>query len=85
MRTVVLGSPHEPPRVAYSVGRPVGNAVTRNRVRRQLRAATRANADLLRGGSGYLVRARPGTNKAPAAELSSTLRAILTELSESAS
>src|SRR5689334_18436289 len=34
VRTVVLGSPQEPPRVAYSVGRPVGNAVIRNRMRR---------------------------------------------------
>src|SRR5579884_1302647 len=28
----------EPPRVAYAIGRKVGNAVTRNRIRRQLRA-----------------------------------------------
>ena len=33
-----------PPRVAYSVGRSVGTAVVRNRVRRRLRAAVAAVA-----------------------------------------
>ena len=85
MRTVVLGSSEEPPRVAYAVGKPVGNAVTRNRVRRKLRAATLENAELLQRGSGYLVRARPGAAGTPTSELVSTMRAILTLLSETAS
>ncbi len=41
VRAAVLGSSGEPPRVAFSVGRSVGGAVTRNRVRRRLRAAVR--------------------------------------------
>jgi ribonuclease P protein component len=81
VRTVVLAPSQEPPRVAYAVGRSVGNAVTRNRVRRRLRAAARDNADLLQGGSGYLVRARSGAGSIPMDELSSTMRAILAGLS----
>lgn len=30
-----------PPRVAFAIGRPVGGAVTRNRIRRRLQAALR--------------------------------------------
>jgi ribonuclease P protein component len=45
------------PRVAYAVGRKVGNAVTRNRVRRRLRAAV-AETPELRSGA-YLVAAGP--------------------------
>ena len=76
----MLGAMTEPPRVAYSVGRPVGNAVTRNQVRRRLRSAMRENAPVLRGGAGYLVRATPSAATTPYTELSSTLRAILAGL-----
>lgn len=38
------------PHVGYAIGRPVGNAVTRNRVRRQVRALLAARADRLRPG-----------------------------------
>jgi ribonuclease P protein component len=85
VRTVVLGSSEEPPRVAYAVGRAVGNAVMRNRVRRKLRAATVENSDLLQRGSGYLVRARPGAASTPTSELASTMRAILSRMSETSS
>jgi ribonuclease P protein component len=44
----------EPPRVAYAVGRSVGTAVTRNRLRRRLRALV-ADAPLVPGT--YLVSA----------------------------
>jgi ribonuclease P protein component len=49
-------------RVAYAVGRRVGPAVVRNRVRRRLRAAVR---ELDRSGAGladgaYLIAVRPG-------------------------
>ena len=40
----VGGSPVEPPRVAYTIGRRVGSAVVRNRVRRRLRALVREAA-----------------------------------------
>ena len=48
-----------PPRVAYAVGRSVGDAVARNRVRRRLREAVRAHPELLRPASAYLVGAGP--------------------------
>ncbi|HVM52363.1 MAG TPA: ribonuclease P protein component [Acidimicrobiales bacterium] len=47
----------EPPRVAYALGRPVGSAVTRNRLRRRLRAVV---ADTPLAPGTYLVSAGPG-------------------------
>jgi ribonuclease P protein component len=79
MRTAALGAPTDPPQVAFSVGRAVGGAVVRNRVRRQLRAALREHAELLRPGTGYLVRAGAGTSRASYAELSGTVRALLVD------
>jgi len=76
----VLGSHLEPPRVAFSVSRSVGDAVTRNRVRRRLRAAVREHARTLEPGTAYLVGAAPGSADVPYAQLSSTLRAILGDL-----
>lgn len=81
VRTAVLGSATEPPRAAFSVGRSVGNAVTRNRVRRQLRAALREHEAFLEPGGGYLVRAIPGAAGAPYIELSGTLSVILGDMS----
>lgn len=43
-----------PPRVAYAVGRKVGGAVTRNRVRRRLRASVAGSRSQLRPGAAYL-------------------------------
>ncbi|HWS46744.1 MAG TPA: ribonuclease P protein component, partial [Acidimicrobiia bacterium] len=54
MRTAVLGTRDEPPRVAFAVGRAVGPAVTRNRVRRRLRAIVRDASAQLEPGCGYL-------------------------------
>jgi ribonuclease P protein component len=47
-----------PPRVAYSVGRKVGSAVIRNRLRRRLRAIVADYAARLAPGA-YLISARP--------------------------
>ena len=44
----------DPPRVAYAIGRRVGSAVDRNRIRRRLRAAVAACADDLAEGGAYL-------------------------------
>jgi ribonuclease P protein component len=76
----VAGPGNEPARVAYSVGRNIGDAVTRNRVRRRLRAAVQSHGGRLESGATYLVRARPGAESDTFAELSDTLRAILGEL-----
>ena len=47
------------PSVAYSIGRPVGNAVRRNRIRRQLRARVQRDVDLLDVNRAYLVSVYP--------------------------
>jgi ribonuclease P protein component len=54
----VPGDPTEPPRVAYTIGRRVGPAVVRNRVRRRLRMLIREAAPLLRPGA-YLIGVGP--------------------------
>jgi ribonuclease P protein component len=46
--------PGDEPRLAIATSRSIGNAVTRNRVRRRLRAAVRAHHDQLIGGA-YLL------------------------------
>jgi ribonuclease P protein component len=57
----VNGNPAEPPRVAYAIGRKVGNAVERNRIRRQLREIVRGLAPQLRSGQ-YLIGVAPQSN-----------------------
>ncbi len=52
------GSPAEPPRVAYAIGRKVGSAIERNRLRRRLRAIVRELAPQIRPGA-YLIRVAP--------------------------
>jgi ribonuclease P protein component len=71
------GGAAEGARVAYSIGRRVGTAVVRNRVRRRLRAAMR-EVDRERGGlspGAYLVLAHPEAGTAPYAELKRSLGA----------
>lgn len=65
-------------RVAYAIGRRVGPAVVRNRLRRQLRAAVR---EIHRDGGlppgAYLVSARPDAVGRPYRDLRSDLGAAL--------
>lgn len=68
------GAPNDPARVAYAIGRKVGGAVVRNRLRRRLRAVVAQLGPELRPGA-YLVGAT-----AEAAPLSfGELQAIMSE------
>ena len=79
----VVASPSEPPRVAYAVGRRAGGAVARNKVRRRLRAATRAHARELEPGCAYLVGiVGPQTGPPAYSALSDSLSAALRALRE---
>lgn len=66
-----------PPQVAYAIGRPVGNAVTRNRVRRRLRHIVARHATLLRPNAAYLIGVRAELATAPVDVLDADLRACL--------
>ena len=48
------------PRLGLAVPRAIGTAVTRNRIKRQLREAWRARLDRIPRGSDYLLVVRPG-------------------------
>lgn len=58
-----------PPAVAFAIGRPLGTAVVRNRLRRRLREIVRARADLLEPGCTYLFGAGAGAVDLSRAEL----------------
>ena len=66
-----------PPKVAFAVGRRVGGAVVRNRVRRRLRALARASA--LPGGV-WLVSGSTGVGEASFADLERWWTAAVAEL-----
>ena len=82
--SAIVGPSTEPPRVAYAVGRGVGGAVARNRVRRRLRAATRCHAAELVGGRAYLVGATSAAASTSYADLSNALHGALSALREDA-
>lgn len=75
--TYLAGDPSIPPRVAYAVGKRVGPAVVRNRVRRRLREATRAHRAELRPGGTYLFGAAPAAASAPFAEIDAAVGDLL--------
>ena len=55
------------PRFGLSVPRAVGNAVTRNKLKRQLRELWSARLDRVPGGQDYVLIVRPGVAEATAA------------------
>ncbi|UER53210.1 ribonuclease P protein component [Kineosporiaceae bacterium SCSIO 59966] len=65
--------PDAPVTVAFAVSRAVGNAVTRNRVRRRLRHLMAARLGALPAGAGVVVRALPPAASASSAELGAEL------------
>ena len=75
--TFLPGDPSLPPRVAYAVGKRVGPAVVRNRVRRRLRAATLAHRSDLQPGAADLFCAAPAASSASYAELDHAMGELL--------
>jgi len=66
----------EPPRIAYAIGRRVGSAPVRNRLRRRLREAMRAEAERLAPGA-YLLGAGPTAVTLSPRELRATVGALV--------
>lgn len=73
----VPGGGDRPPRVAYALGRDLGRAVARNRVRRRLRAAMASLEGELLPGAAYLVGAGGEALTMPFEDLTATLRALV--------
>ena len=66
------------PTVGYAIGRPVGGAVVRNRLRRRLRARISSEADRLHPNCAYLVSARPGAGQLDSATISLSVSKMVT-------
>lgn len=73
----VPGENDIPPRVAYAVGRKVGGAVTRNLVRRRLKACVARHRPYLRPGAAYLFGAGRNSATMPFAELEAAVDELL--------
>lgn len=71
--TFVPASSPTPPQVAYAIGRKVGGAVVRNRLRRRLRAVISESASQLAPGA-YLVGAAPEAASLSFGELQTIVR-----------
>lgn len=65
------------PRVGFIVSRAVGNAVTRNRVKRRLRAQMSNRLDQLGAGWAVVVRALPPSARSSSAALAADLESAL--------
>jgi len=69
-----------PPQVGFIVGRVVGDAVVRNKVRRRLRHLAREHVARLPRGSLLVVRANPSAGNARQGELAKELDSALRRL-----
>jgi ribonuclease P protein component len=67
----------QPAKVGFVVSRAVGNAVTRNKVRRRLRHIARGYLDSLPGGSLLVVRANPPAAAARQSDLAAEFDLVL--------
>ncbi|MFZ4583815.1 MAG: ribonuclease P protein component [Acidimicrobiia bacterium] len=68
---------HAPPRVGYAIGRSVGSAPIRNRLRRRIRETVRANTTTLRDGYAYLFDARPEAAQLGSADVATIVARLL--------
>ena len=82
--TRVASTPGDPPRVAFAIGRSVGNAVTRNRLRRRLRALCHEHRSEFALGHAYLIGARPDANASTHRDLDAALGELLARTARSA-
>jgi ribonuclease P protein component len=73
-------SGRESARVGFVVSKSVGSAVTRNRVKRRLRALMRGYIRLLPGGSLLVVRANAAAAHASQADLAADLDLVISSL-----
>jgi len=71
------------PRIGFVVSKAVGNAVTRNRVKRRLRHLTRERLRALPGSCVLVVRALPASAEASYSELGSDLDRCLSRVTSS--
>ena len=74
---VQAGSSDSPARAGFVVSKAVGNAVTRNKVRRRLRHLVRDRLGALPAGTSLVVRAQPAAAAASAETLGIDLDAAL--------
>jgi ribonuclease P protein component len=70
-----------PPRIAYAIGKPVGTAVVRNRLRRRLKALAEAHHEIVAPGS-YLIGVRPAAAQCSFEELATMFTRLFTHASE---
>ena len=73
----VTGRPDEPAKIGFVVSRAVGNAVTRNKVRRRLRHIARGYLESLPQGSLLVVRANPPAAAARQSDLAAEFDLVL--------
>lgn len=81
--TFVLDPLVSPPQVAYAIGRAVGPAVTRNRIRRRLRSLLRQQYHLLPAGL-FLIGVRPEAAEQSFDELMFDLSRLIVRITEKA-
>ena len=82
---LILPGPSETPRVGFTISRKVGNAVTRNRVRRKLREIVRSHAGAFRPNSDHVFIVRVQAASATYVALQKEVECLLYEASRSAS
>lgn len=70
-------------KVAFAVGKNVGNSVVRHRITRQLRHAISPLVGSFPSGSHVVVRALPGANQASFAQLSENLEFAFSKVTKS--
>jgi ribonuclease P protein component len=66
-------------KIGFSVSKKIGKAVERNRVKRKLRAAARAQLESFRPGYNYIIIARPPIKEESVEKLERQLKARLAE------